>query len=47
MVPQCWTFYAQGGGLLAEFVSSDRGLETYEAIETGADLLCHGPQIGV
>lgn len=45
--PQCWTFFADGSGLLAMF---EDGLDTsdgYSARETDEPLICPGPKIGV
>lgn len=45
--PQCWTFYAQGGGLRALFEDRAGATELYEAGQSDEEMICHGPRIGV
>lgn len=44
---QCWRFYAQSGGIRAEFASSDATIELYEAAESDEPMYCKGPDVGV
>lgn len=44
---QCWRFYRQGGGIRAEYASSDAEIELYEATERDTPMICQGPRIGV
>lgn len=44
--PQCWSFSRGASGLIAEF--ADGGAPAlYEAEDTGAEMICLGPEIGV
>ena len=45
--PQCWTFLQGPDGLVARFENDPEATELYEAQNTGDELLCHGPDIGV
>ena len=44
--PQCWRFYAGGGGLRAEFLGGG-GSDLYETEATDEPLFCLGPEVGV
>ncbi|RDC72460.1 hypothetical protein DLJ49_10985 [Rhodovulum sp. 12E13] len=46
-VPQCWTFYREGGGLRALFEGRETGTELYEAGEADEPMMCLGPDVGV
>ncbi|TNF65027.1 MAG: hypothetical protein EP307_00910 [Rhodobacteraceae bacterium] len=46
-VPQCWRFTQTPGGLIAQFQGDDGDTNLYEAQETGEELQCLGPKIGV
>jgi hypothetical protein len=45
--PQCWTFEAGTGGLIARFENDPTTTELYEAQDNDQDLLCLGPKVGV
>lgn len=45
--PQCWIFSLGIGGLRAEFQDENPGPDLYEAQDTGEELICLGPKIGV
>ncbi|MFD2738475.1 hypothetical protein ACFSUD_02735 [Sulfitobacter aestuarii] len=45
--PQCWSFRAEPGGLIARFENDPAATELYEADELGREMLCLGPKIGV
>lgn len=45
--PQCWVFYLEPGGLIAEFRGEQSQPELYEARDIGEEMLCLGPRIGV
>ncbi|MBI6630521.1 hypothetical protein [Pontibaca salina] len=45
--PQCWTFSKGSSGLIARFKNDPTDLELYEAEDTGQEMLCHGPKVGV
>lgn len=45
--PQCWAFRQGNGGLVARFSDDLDGLELYEAQDTGEDMVCLGPKVGV
>ncbi|MEQ9695741.1 hypothetical protein [Shimia sp. SDUM112013] len=44
--PQCWLFFEDGVGLRAEFATGDDPTVLYE-VETGDEMLCLGPDVGV
>jgi len=45
--PQCWSFEKGPRGLIARFENDPAVTPLYEANESGEDLLCPGPRIGV
>ncbi|HBS51271.1 MAG TPA: hypothetical protein DEA05_14855 [Rhodobacteraceae bacterium] len=45
--PQCWTFTETPGGLTARFQGDPAEIELYEAEETGREMICLGPEVGV
>ncbi|MFK7874223.1 MAG: hypothetical protein AB8B71_00370 [Paracoccaceae bacterium] len=45
--PQCWTFTQSPGGLLAQFNGDEPATELYEARNTGDEMICLGPEVGV
>jgi len=45
--PHCWTFWMQGGGLVALSTSADQGAELYEIERDQTPLPCPGPDVGV
>lgn len=45
--PQCWTFHKEGGRLIARFQNSPGMTELYEAGDSGEEMICLGPRIGV
>lgn len=45
--PQCWSFVRGPTGLIAQFENDPTQTELYEAGETGREMLCLGPKIGV
>nr|WP_158964795.1 hypothetical protein [Chachezhania sediminis] len=45
--PQCWTFREGPGGLIARFEDNPQSTELYEAQDTGNQMQCKGPQVGV
>ncbi len=45
--PQCWVFYLESGGIVAEFRGEQSQPELYEARDIGEEMLCLGPRIGV
>ena len=45
--PQCWLFYLESGGLVAEFRGDQSQPELYEARDIGEEMLCLGPRTGV
>ena len=45
--PQCWTFREGPGGLIARFEDNPAATELYEAQDTGDEMLCKGPDVGV
>ena len=45
--PQCWTFSRGSRGLIARFENDPDILELYEAQDTGDEMLCLGPDVGV
>ncbi len=45
--PQCWTFSKGSAGLIARFENDPDATELYEADDTGQEMLCHGPDVGV
>ena len=45
--PQCWRFTRSPGGLIAEFTSDPAVAPLYEALDTGEEMQCLGPKIGV
>lgn len=45
--PQCWTFSKGAGRLIARFENDPTDIELYEAEDTGQEMLCHGPEVGV
>lgn len=44
---QCWSFEKGANGLIATFANDTVPSELYEAQETGDDLICTGPMVGV
>lgn len=45
--PQCWTFRQGAGGLIAQFENNPEADVLYDAQESGEELLCLGPEVGV
>lgn len=45
--PQCWTFTEGNGGLVARFQGDPDVFELYEAQDTGEEMICLGPDLGV
>ncbi|WP_121064154.1 hypothetical protein [Chachezhania antarctica] len=45
--PQCWTFREGPGGLIARFEDNPTATELYEAQDTGDEMMCKGPDVGV
>lgn len=45
--PQCWFFRQGSTGLIAEFAGVGETQELYEAQDTGEEMLCLGPEVGV
>ncbi len=45
--PQCWSFTKGAGGLIARFENRPDTTELYEAQDSGEEMLCLGPKIGV
>ncbi|WP_270731273.1 hypothetical protein [Shimia sp. Alg240-R146] len=45
--PQCWTFFERNTGLSARFENEPDGTVLYEIEDTGEDMLCLGPEVGV
>jgi len=45
--PQCWTFSQSPDGLAARFENDPVTTELYEAQDTGDEMLCLGPDVGV
>lgn len=45
--PQCWVFYLEPRGLIAEFRGDLSQPELYEAQDIGEEMVCLGPRIGV
>jgi hypothetical protein len=46
-VPHCWTFWKEGGALVALSDSGQPGEELYEVDRSPSPLACPGPDIGV
>lgn len=44
---QCWSFTRNGDGLDARFLNDPENTMTYEARETGEEMTCLGPEVGV
>lgn len=44
---QCWSFTSDGDGLNAQFLNDPENTLTYEARETGEEMTCLGPDVGV
>ncbi|MFT6023611.1 MAG: hypothetical protein ACI9PY_001728 [Ascidiaceihabitans sp.] len=45
--PQCWSFEAGSGGLIAKFESDPAAIDLYEAQDVDQEMICLGPKIGV
>jgi hypothetical protein len=45
--PQCWQFFRETGGLIAEFMGNPAMSELYEAQDMDEEMVCLGPRIGV
>jgi hypothetical protein len=45
--PQCWTFSLGSGGLIAQFQDDTPSPDLYEARDTGEEMICLGPKVGV
>lgn len=45
--PQCWTFAESAAGLTARFRGEPGTIELYEAEDTGEEMICLGPEVGV
>ena len=46
-MPQCWSFYLEGGALVAHFENEPSDVPYYEVGEADEPMLCLGPEIGV
>ncbi|MEM1302881.1 MAG: hypothetical protein AAGH17_09880, partial [Pseudomonadota bacterium] len=46
-VPQCWSFFLRGGGLMAQFENDTGSDPLYEIAQSDEPLFCPGPQVGV
>ena len=46
-VPQCWSFYSSGGGLVARYENEPDLPEFYEMRQTEEPMMCLGPDVGV
>ncbi len=46
-VPQCWSFFREGGGLRAVFQNDPANTVLYEAQQDDKPMLCYGPDTGV
>lgn len=44
---QCWSFTTSGDGLNARFRNDPENTLTYNARETGEEMVCLGPEVGV
>ncbi len=45
--PQCWVFTRSASGIIAQFEGDPEATELYEAADTGEEMVCHGPDVGV
>ncbi|WP_435139286.1 hypothetical protein [Pseudopelagicola sp. nBUS_19] len=45
--PQCWSFFLGSDGLTAQFENESGGQTLYEIANSGEEMLCLGPEIGV
>lgn len=45
--PQCWSFFADAGGLTARFENGESEQELYEVEQSDEPMLCLGPDVGV
>ena len=45
--PQCWSFFEQPGGLVAQFENDPNSTTLYEAGEADEPMMCLGPEVGV
>lgn len=45
--PQCWSFERGPSGLIAQFESDPASTALYEANNSGEEMVCTGPKIGV
>ena len=45
--PQCWSFFASGRGLTAQFENDPEATELYEVEQDPEPLICPGPEVGV
>ncbi|MEM6760986.1 MAG: hypothetical protein AAF601_16045 [Pseudomonadota bacterium] len=45
--PQCWSFERGPSGLIAKFENDPASTELYEANNSGEEMVCTGPKIGV
>ncbi len=45
--PQCWSFFEQAGGLMAQFENDPTSTVLYEAGEADEPMQCLGPEVGV
>ena len=46
-VPHCWTFWKEGGALVAQSDTGLPGLELHETDRSDTPLACPGPDVGV
>ena len=45
--PQCWSFFLEGGRLMARFENDPAATTLYETAELDEPMLCLGPEVGV
>lgn len=45
--PECWQFTLDDGGLVARLQGDAIPTELYEGRDVGAEMICHGPEVGV
>lgn len=45
--PQCWSFTQGPNGLIAQFDDGGQSSPLYEARDTGEEMVCLGPEVGV
>lgn len=45
--PQCWSFYQQAGGLMAQYRNDPKQNTLFEIKKTKTPMICLGPEVGV